>query len=151
MSLTETRPSNLLRIADLSAGELAEPLALGQRMSASPHGWGDRFRGETLVCLFEKPSTRTRVSFAAAAARLGMFPLMLPDDELQLGRGEPIADTAKGAASFVVATGGIAAIGALADAGALLSGDAGTTVHPQPSANYGRTTRSRPDGVTPAR
>ena len=48
-----------------------------------------------IACFFEKPSTRTRVSFAAACHRLGALPLMLRPDELQLGRGEPIADTAR--------------------------------------------------------
>ena len=48
-----------------------------------------------VVCFFEKPSTRTRVSFAAAAERLGMLPLLLRPDELQLGRGETTADTAR--------------------------------------------------------
>jgi ornithine carbamoyltransferase len=55
----------------------------------------EALRGDTLVCFFEKPSTRTRVSFAAAAERLGMFPLLLRPDELQLGRGETIEDTAR--------------------------------------------------------
>ena len=48
-----------------------------------------------ISCYFEKPSTRTRASFAGAAARLGMTSLWLRPDELQLGRGEPIADTAR--------------------------------------------------------
>jgi ornithine carbamoyltransferase len=54
---------------------------------------------------FEKPSTRTRVSFAAACQHLGALPLGLRPDELQLGRGEPISDTARvlsGYASAIV-------------------------------------------------
>ena len=51
-------------------------------------------------CYFDKPSTRTRVSFEAAAHRLGLLPIMLRPDELQLGRGEPIADTARVLSSY---------------------------------------------------
>ena len=45
--------------------------------------------------IFDKPSTRTRVSFESAAWMLGMLPIVLRPDELQLGRGETIADTAR--------------------------------------------------------
>ena len=45
--------------------------------------------------IFDKPSTRTRISFEAAAWMLGMLPIVLRPDELQLGRGETIADTAR--------------------------------------------------------
>ena len=74
-------------------------------MKQRPHGFVDALRGDTVVCFFEKPSTRTRVSFAAAAERLGMLPLVLRPDELQLGRGETIGDTARtlsGYASAIV-------------------------------------------------
>ena len=54
-----------------------------------------RSRGQSVACYFAKPSTRTRVSFEAAVHRLGALPIMLRPDELQLGRGEPIADTAR--------------------------------------------------------
>jgi ornithine carbamoyltransferase len=69
-------------------------------MKAEPYTWVDTLRGHSLACFFEKPSTRTRVSFAAAAYRLGMLPIMLRPDELQLGRGEPIADTAHVLSSY---------------------------------------------------
>ena len=52
-------------------------------------------RRSRVACYFAKPSTRTRVSFEAAVHRLGALPIMLRPDELQLGRGEPIADTAR--------------------------------------------------------
>jgi len=51
--------------------------------------------GGRLGLIFDKPSTRTRVSFEAAAFGLGMLPITLRPDELQLGRGETIADTAR--------------------------------------------------------
>jgi ornithine carbamoyltransferase len=103
MSVVETRPANLLSIGDLSGADLGDLLDLAERMKASPHGWVDSLRGETAVCLFEKPSTRTRVSFAAAAQRLGMLPLMVGGAELQLGRGEPIADTARVLSGYAAA------------------------------------------------
>jgi ornithine carbamoyltransferase len=53
-----------------------------------------------VACYFAKPSTRTRVSFEAAINRLGALPIMLRPDELQLGRGEPIADTARVLSSY---------------------------------------------------
>ena len=63
--------------------------------SADPLRFSDALRGRSVACYFSKPSTRTRVSFEAAAWRLGMLPIMLRPDELQLGRGEPISDTAR--------------------------------------------------------
>ena len=64
-------------------------------MKREPLKWRTAHRGEVLACYFAKPSTRTRVSFEAAACRLGLLPVMLRPDELQLGRGEPISDTAR--------------------------------------------------------
>jgi ornithine carbamoyltransferase len=63
-------------------------------------GYVDRWLGESVACYFAKPSTRSRVSFEAAAQRLGLLPIMLRPDELQLGRGESIADTARVLSSY---------------------------------------------------
>jgi ornithine carbamoyltransferase len=98
-------PSHFLRVVDLDHDGVAATLNLAASMKARPHGFVDALRGDTVVCFFEKPSTRTRVSFAAAAERLGMLPLVLRPDELQLGRGETVADTARtlsGYASAIV-------------------------------------------------
>jgi ornithine carbamoyltransferase len=57
--------------------------------------------GKTVALFFERPSTRTRVSFQVAVAELGAHPLPLRADELQLGRGESIADTARVLSRFV--------------------------------------------------
>jgi ornithine carbamoyltransferase len=100
---TTTTPTNLLQIADLDATQFEYLLDLAADMKHTPTGWRDTFRGETVALFFEKPSTRTRVSMAAGAVRLGLEPLLLRPDELQLGRGEPIADTARVLASFVAA------------------------------------------------
>ena len=88
-------PSDLLKISDLEPSTVLALLDLAADMKTRPHGFVEALRGDTLVCFFEKPSTRTRVSFAAAAERLGMFPLLIRPDELQLGRGETVEDTAR--------------------------------------------------------
>jgi ornithine carbamoyltransferase len=90
-----TRVRDVLAIDDLSAVELRELLDLSHAMKSQPRGWLDALAGETVVCFFQKPSTRTRVSLHGAIARLGAAPLLIRPDELQLGRGEPISDTAR--------------------------------------------------------
>ena len=90
-----TTPSDLLRISDLDARQLYVLLDLAAEMKAAPHGWETALHGDTVAMFFEKPSTRTRVSFAAACQHLGALPLGLRPDELQLGRGEPVSDTAR--------------------------------------------------------
>ena len=100
-----TAPSDLLRISELDARQLYVLLDLAADMKAAPHGWETALHGDTVAMFFEKPSTRTRVSFAAACQHLGALPLGLRPDELQLGRGEPISDTARvlsGYASAIV-------------------------------------------------
>ena len=102
MATAQTRvtPKDFLRVADLTPRQLERLLDLAAQMEDEPDGWVDALRGRSVACYFAKPSTRTRVSFAAAAARLGMNPIVLRPDELQLGRGEPIADTARALAAY---------------------------------------------------
>jgi ornithine carbamoyltransferase len=88
-------PAGLLRISDLDATSLVGLLDLAARMKQQPLGWLRSLRGAALGCLFEKPSTRTRVSLAVAAHRLGMTTLVLNRDELQIGHGESWADTGR--------------------------------------------------------
>jgi len=99
--MSSTRRQRMPRLAVLGAA--AALLDLAARMKDEPHGFLDAFRGETVACYFEKPSTRTRVSFAAAAHRLGMLPLGLGPSELQLSRGETIADTARTLSAYAAA------------------------------------------------
>ena len=72
-------------------------------MKRRPGGWRKTLRSQSVACYFTKPSTRTRVSVEAAVHRLGALPIMLRPDELQLGRGEPIADTARVLSSYCAA------------------------------------------------
>ncbi|MGB9837287.1 ornithine carbamoyltransferase [Methanothermobacter sp.] len=62
---------------------------------------GKVLEGSTLAMIFEKSSTRTRVSFEVGASQLGAQPLYLSASDLQLGRGEPIADTARTLSRYV--------------------------------------------------
>jgi ornithine carbamoyltransferase len=91
------------RVSDLTPAALSELLDLAEAMKADPTHYQDALRGETVACIFEKPSTRTRVSFAAAIARLGATPVALSPQELQIGRGESIADTARSLSGYVAA------------------------------------------------
>ena len=87
---------DLLRIADWTAGELELLLDLADELKQlqrrrEPHRL---LEGRTLGLVFDKPSTRTRVSFEVGMAHLGGTALFLPAEQLQLARGEPLRDTA---------------------------------------------------------
>ncbi len=94
---------SLLRISDVEPAEFQRLLDLAEAFRAQPDAHADALRTKTVAMFFEKPSTRTRTSFAAAAYRLGALPLGLRPDELQLGRGEPIADTARVLSAYMAA------------------------------------------------
>jgi ornithine carbamoyltransferase len=70
-------------------------LDLTGHLKRDPQAFRNRLAGHRVGMIFDKPSTRTRVSFESAAWTLGMLPIVLRPDELQLGRGETIADTAR--------------------------------------------------------
>jgi len=90
----------VLRVADLDSRQFAALLDLAAAMKRHPQAWRSALEGRSVACYFAKPSTRTRVSFEVAINRLGGLPIMLRPDELQLGRGEPIADTARVLSSY---------------------------------------------------
>jgi len=62
---------------------------------------GDELAGRSIALVFERPSTRTRISFEVGVAELGATPIVLRGDELQLSRGESIADTARVLSRYV--------------------------------------------------
>src|SRR5204862_3090119 len=82
---------------ELSRDELGTLLDRALELKAGrARGEGrDALRGQNVALVFEKPSTRTRVSFEVGVAELGATPIVLRADELQLTRGESIADTAR--------------------------------------------------------
>src|SRR3954467_1068735 len=64
---------------------------------------GDALAGRSVALLFERPSTRTRISFEVGVAELGAHPVVLRENEMQLSRGESVADTARVLSRFVEA------------------------------------------------
>jgi len=90
-----------LSVDDLSEAELAQVLDLAARMKADPRLHGEALAGKAAALIFEKSSTRTRVSFEVGVAQLGGYPLALSSSDLQLGRGETIEDTGRVLSRYV--------------------------------------------------
>jgi ornithine carbamoyltransferase len=86
---------HFLSIDDVSPQELDHLLELSAKVKQSPGDHAARLAGKAVALIFEKPSTRTRVSFEVAVAQVGGHPLALSSSELQLGRGETIEDTGR--------------------------------------------------------
>jgi ornithine carbamoyltransferase len=92
---------NFLSIDDLAPSELTELLDLSAKVKAAPSDYAGRLSGMSVAMIFEKPSTRTRVSFEVGIAELGAHPVALSSGELQLGRGETIEDTGRVMSRYV--------------------------------------------------
>ena len=92
---------HLLRDDDLSAAEQAEVLALAADMKADPFAHRPLAGPRSVAVIFDKASTRTRVSFEVGIAQLGGHPLIVDGRASQLGRGETIADTARVLSRYV--------------------------------------------------
>ncbi len=87
---------HFLRDDDLNSQEQGEILALAADLKAKrPAGPRPLDGPRTVALIFDKPSTRTRVSFSIGIAELGGYPLVIDAQNIQLGRGEPIEDTAR--------------------------------------------------------
>ena len=84
---------DFLSIDDVTPRELHHLLESAAKIKQSPADYAIRLAGMAVALIFEKPSTRTRVSFEVGVASLGGHPLALSSSELQLGRGETIEDT----------------------------------------------------------
>ena len=94
---------HLLKLMDWSAGEIIETLDLADKLKAEkkagvPH---HILAGKTLGMIFSKSSTRTRVSFEVGMYDLGGSALFLSSHDLQIGRGEPVEDTARVLSRFL--------------------------------------------------
>jgi ornithine carbamoyltransferase len=118
-------PRHFLTGAELSPEELGALLARGLELKRGRDvGAGQGvLAGRSLALLFERPSTRTRISFQVAIAELSGHPVALRADELQLGRGESIGDTARVLSRYlhgiVIRSGSDETVSALADAAAV--------------------------------
>jgi ornithine carbamoyltransferase len=86
---------HFLRDDDLSAAEQIAILDLADTLKAEPFSLRPFTGPRTVAVLFDKPSTRTRISFETAIAELGGHPMIMDAALSQLGRGEPISDTAR--------------------------------------------------------
>src|SRR5699024_9749111 len=86
---------HFLRDDDLTPAEQREVLELARAFKSDNFFRTPLTGPRTVAVLFDKPSTRTRVSFSVGIAELGGYPLMIDAASSQLGRGEPIADTAR--------------------------------------------------------
>lgn len=88
---------HLLKMMDLSTEEIIDLLNLADQLKyEQKHGIEHRhLAGKTLGMIFEKASTRTRVSFEVGMYQLGGLPIFLSASDLQIGRGEPVEDTAR--------------------------------------------------------
>jgi ornithine carbamoyltransferase len=86
---------HLLTLDSLGRDGILVNLELASHLKAIKGMAQDALAGGRVGLIFDKPSTRTRVSFEAASWGLGMLPITLRADELQLGRGETVADTAR--------------------------------------------------------
>ncbi|NBC31766.1 MAG: ornithine carbamoyltransferase [Alphaproteobacteria bacterium] len=96
-------PRHFVNLHQVGRPGLREILDISVNMKAeNPRGAaGEPLAGRSMAMIFEKPSTRTRVSFEVAMRQLGGHALMLTGSELQLGRGETIGDTARVLSRYV--------------------------------------------------
>lgn len=95
---------SIISLSDLDRPQLWELIELAERLKQTRTRGMEvekRLSGKSVGLLFEKPSTRTRISFEVAVWELGGYPLFLPSRELQLGRGEPLKDTARVLSRYV--------------------------------------------------
>ncbi|MCX8172589.1 MAG: ornithine carbamoyltransferase [Archaeoglobaceae archaeon] len=94
---------HLISIAELSRGEILELLKTAVKLKEDRKKgiFEEKLKYKTLAMLFELPSTRTRISFEVAMLELGGNALYLNWNDLQLGRGEPIKDTARVMSRYV--------------------------------------------------
>ncbi|RYD19271.1 MAG: ornithine carbamoyltransferase [Verrucomicrobiaceae bacterium] len=86
---------HLLSIEQLSAKEIQNLLESAAHLKRQRGRDGQPLAGQTWAMIFTKSSTRTRVSFEVGIRELGGFPMFLSKNDIQLGRGEPIKDTAR--------------------------------------------------------
>jgi ornithine carbamoyltransferase len=92
---------DLISIHELSSAEVGVFLSRAADIKARPHDYRSALPGKILAMIFEKSSTRTRVSFEAGMTQLGGAAQFLSSRDIQLGRGEPVSDTARVLSRYV--------------------------------------------------
>jgi ornithine carbamoyltransferase len=94
---------SFLSLKDFTKEELEQIIFQGEKIKIEHYAGKDEpsLKGKSIAVIFEKPSTRTRVSFAVAINELGAFPLVLETTNMQIKRGETVADTAKTLGRYV--------------------------------------------------
>jgi len=97
-------PRHLLTGEELSPDEVAGIVDRALELKAAPLS-SNALQGKSVALMFEKPSTRTRVSFEVGVSELGGHPVVLGADELQISRGESLADTGRVLSGHVAAVG----------------------------------------------
>src|SRR5213078_1719806 len=97
----EMKGRDFLDLIDIPAQELRGMIEASRAMKARRQVDARPLEGRTLAMIFDKPSTRTRVSFDVAMRQLGGEAILLTGQEMQLGRGETIADTARVLSRYV--------------------------------------------------
>jgi ornithine carbamoyltransferase len=94
------KPRHLISLKDYSRGDIEEIFTLAEQMKARPSEFKQALLGKTLAMIFQKPSTRTRVSFEVGMFQLGGLAVVLNHDEIHLSVGESVADTARVLSTF---------------------------------------------------
>ena len=127
--------TNFLTGQELGAFELGKLLDRAAELKAGRRGGAgrDSLAGRSVALIFEKPSTRTRISFEVGVAELGAHPVVLRGNEMQLSRGESPADTARVLSRYVdaivIRSGSDQTVAALAEAAEVPVVNALTPVH----------------------
>ena len=133
------RGRSLLTLRHHEPEAVAAILELASHLRATVRdGWPPLLAGKVVALVFERPSTRTRVSFASGIARLGGTEMVLSSGDMQLGRGETIEDTAK-------------VLGRMVDAIMLRTGPHADPRGARPPRRACRSSTASPTSTTPAR
>ncbi|MCB0869286.1 MAG: ornithine carbamoyltransferase [Solirubrobacterales bacterium] len=102
--MTEPHARHYIDGHEISGGQLVNLIDRAEELKAGrPVEGGGTLAGKSVAMLFEKPSTRTRISFEVGTAELGGHPVVLRGSEMQLSRGESVEDTARVLSRFVAA------------------------------------------------
>ena len=95
------RHKHFIELHNYTAGDVRKLFELARDMKKDPGKFATALQGKTLAMIFEKSSTRTRVSFEVGMFQMGGHALFLSSRDIQLGRGEPIKDTARVLSRYV--------------------------------------------------